>query len=333
MVESRITTIAGYGSAIAKALEHCGVDSRRVFKAAGVPGPLENDPLRRLDTETLTRLYRICVEVTGDAYFGLTVAKFIHASNLHALGHSLLASSTLWDFCQRVQRYFRLVSQTARIEVAEKGGDTYFAMSLLAEVCGESQDAWFGFVIRTMRLLCRADFKPLRVEFPHPVPAAGDAPYLRYFGCPVLFGRPAGLLVLPGGDMRNPLQGACPELAQFNDNIAARYLAKLDRSDVIARVRAEIIERLPSGACGRETVAAALAMSPATLQLKLGQRGTGFNELLNEIRHELACSYLKQPGMPITEIAFLLGFTEISNFTRAFKRWAGMSPSAYRNQA
>ena len=327
-----VTVIAGYGLAVAKALDHCGVDSRRVFAAAGINDALRNDPLKRLSLEKITRLYRECVEVTGDPYFGLTVAKFMQASTLHALGYGLLASTTLMDFCRRVQRYFRLVSQTARVEILPRGAEVHFSSVPLVDVCPESQDAWLGTLFRMMRLLYRDDFHPVAVEFAHAMPDPGAGPYAEFFGAPARFGCHAVTLILPRADLEVPLHGACPELAQFNDNLAATYIAKLDRADVVANVRACLVEFLPSGECSRSRVAAALSMSAGTLQQRLIERGTSFHELLNDLRRDLACSYLQQSGVSVTEITFLLGFTDVSNFTRAFKRWTGMSPTRFRER-
>jgi AraC-like DNA-binding protein len=145
-----------------------------------------------------------------------------------------------------------------------------------------------------------------------------DVPYVEFFGAPARFGCHAVTLILARDDMDVPLQGACPELAQFNDNLAANYIAKLDRTDVVANARARLVELLPSGECSKSRVAAALSMSTSTLQQRLIERGTSFHGLLNDLRRELACSYLHQSGVSVTEITFLLGFTDVSNFTRAF---------------
>src|SRR2546430_4699247 len=98
--------------------------------------------------------------------------------------------------------------------------------------------------------------------------------------------------------------GAFPELAQFNDNIAPSYLARLDKQDIVANVRQKIVEFLPNGDCTRDKVAQALCMSPTNLHLKLSRRDTSFHDLLDDTRKELACSYMKQPSRAITEIAF-----------------------------
>lgn len=325
------TTIGGYVLAISKALQSSGVDSARVLEAVGIPLTMTNDPMRRLPVSTLTRLFRACTDVTGNPYFGLTVARFLHISNLHALGYALAASANLMEFCQRLERYFRLASQTAEIKVVESRDEVELRIRLLVDLSAETEDAFLGFVVLAMRQLYKPEFNPLRVALSHPQPRDGAAPYEALFRAPISFGQKWGpSLVLPRADLHNPLVGACAELAQLNDNLANTYLARLEKDDVVTRVRQKIIEFLPNGSCTRDKVASALALSPTTLQFKLSERNTSFHDLLDATRKELASGYVQQSALSITEITFLLGFSDTSNFTRAFKRWQGVSPSSFR---
>jgi AraC-like DNA-binding protein len=328
--ENATTTIGSYCLVIAKALESCGVDSARIFRAVGIPAELSNDPMSRLPTATLTKLYRACVEVTNNPYFGLTVAKFIQVTNLHALGYALAASANLMEFCHRLERYFRLVSQVAKISSSQEDGKVFLNFEYLVDISAETEDAFLGFLIMTMRQLYKPDFNPLEVNFHRPKPPEGDAPYRALMQAPVTFSNVVGVVVFDKHDMEQPLNGSCPELAQVNDNIATTYLARLDKDDVVTRVTQKIIDFLPDGDCSREKVADALCMSPATMQRKLSQRGTKFQQLLDDTRKELACSYVQQPSRSMTEITFLLGFSDSSNFTRAFKRWTGTSPTHFK---
>lgn len=324
------SVIAGYALAIARALEHKGVDARRALRAAGLTEAVSNDPLQRLTSSQVTGLYRVCVEITHDPYFGLTVGRFIHASNIHAVGYALMASRSLLDFCLRLERYFALVSQSAALRVERNAQEVALRFRRQTDLCGETEDAFLAFLLRFMRLLYRQDFSPLRVELHHACPNEGPQPYAQVFSVAPTFGHGESALVFNAETMEYPLPGACAELAQYNDRIAAEYLVKLDRADVAARVRAEIIKTLPTGDCTRSKVAREVRMSQAALQLKLAQRGTSFQDLLSETRRELALGYLAQRNLSVTEITFLLGFTDTSNFTRAFKRWTGISPTSYR---
>jgi len=324
------TTIGGYALAIAKALDYCGIDSARIFRAAGITPSLHNDPLQRMTVDEVKRLYRACVEATNNPYFGLTVARFIHASNLHALGYALAASDTLLDFCRRLDRYFRVVSEAATSAMVETDDEVLLRFQHVADLSGETEDAFLGFLVISMRQLSDAGFNPVRVEFRHPTPMTGSGPYDILFRSPVLFDQPNTLLVLAKADLLGKLTGSCPELAQANDIIATKYLARLDKDDVISRVKQKVMELLPNGECTREIVAKALNMSPTTLQFKLNKRDTTFQDLMDGVREELARSYVRQSALTVTEIAYLLGFNDTSNFARAFKRWTGKSPTEFR---
>lgn len=324
------TAIGSYGFSIARALEASGVDSGRVFDAAGIAKEFSADPLSRLSTAQITRLYRACVDVTNNPYFGLVVARFMQLSTIHALGFGLAASASLMDFCRRLQRYIRLASEVAAIDLIEAGGHVHLRFRHLVEACGETEDAFMGFVVLTMRSLYKPTFKPIAIELRRPMPFEGAEPYEQLTGAPVTFSNICSTFVFDRADMTHPLSGACAELAQVNDGIVINYLAKLDKSNVVIGVTKKIIELLPEGDCSRDRVAGALCMSSSNLQLKLLGQGTNFHQLLDDTRKELGCSYVLQPARSVTEITFLLGFANTSNFTRAFKRWTGSSPTEFR---
>jgi hypothetical protein len=172
----RFTLMAGPVSAIAKALEYKGLDSRNVFRAAGIRHAIRNDPTDRLSVSATAALFRHCVEATQDPYFGLTVAKFIRVSNIHALGYALLASKTLFDFCLRLERYFALVTQAATLHVERNPTEIALRFHPLTHIAGEAEDAWSAFVLHLMRLLYRPDFSPSRIEFRHRCPLKEPGP-------------------------------------------------------------------------------------------------------------------------------------------------------------
>ncbi|MEE9265906.1 MAG: helix-turn-helix transcriptional regulator, partial [Gammaproteobacteria bacterium] len=106
-----------------------------------------------------------------------------------------------------------------------------------------------------------------------------------------------------------------------------------DRSSAAMQVRARLTEQLSSGHATQNSVADALHMSLRTLQRRLNDEGTSYKGLLDETRRELAAHYMAETHRSINEITYLLGFSEPSNFSRAFRRWTGKSPSAYRAQS
>lgn len=329
----QIGPIASYGQAIATSLEMRGIDSAAVFSEAAVPLPASADPLRRISNEEVSRLFAIAVRITGDPYFGLQVGQILTPSSLHALGFGLLASTSLRDFYQRICNYYRVVSQNADFQQYEKDGQSILtAVNVVDSVCGETQDVFAVMILRFIRRLYQHDINPLWVDLLRPCPEDGDQPYLDYFKCPVQFGCSDLRFAMDSSMMDKPLPGASRELAQYNDEIVMGYLEKLEKQNLENRVRFLIISELASGTVSKQSIADGLYMSPRSLQLKLAALNTTFQDILDMTRQTLAQGYIEQSGLAITEIAYLLGFADTSNFTRAFKRWTGQPPSEYRAQ-
>jgi len=328
------STVAVYTDAIVRALDAAGADTAQVMQLAQVDRTRSNDPLLRISDLDVNAILSRAVEATADPYFGLKVADCIVPGTLHALGYALLASETLEDFCLRLVRFQSLVSTRADCALNVAGNELEFsARSTNQDLCFESHDAWAGMVLRVMRSASADDFAPLRLDLIRPMPAQGDAPFLAYFGCPVNFGCERIRFYFDLQAMRAPLPGASRELAQHHDHIVRGYLEKLDREDIVNRVRTLIVTGLGNDTCSRGAIARNLNVSASTLQARLAQRGTSFQALLDDTRHELALGYMGQSRLSITEIAFMLGFSDLSNFIRAFKRWTGKSPTEFKKEA
>ena len=327
------TTIAAYAMAIRKALEANGCDAREVFSRAGVKYTATVDPNERLTTAQVATLFEYSEKATGNPAFGLTVGRFIHPSFLYALGYSLLASSTLRDCCERLVHYFHLASEQADVEITEEGECFYLSTKLItAGVSNGTLDAWHAFLIRLFRLIYLPDFKPMSVSLQRPCPKGYEEFYLKSFGVPVTFDAEVSVICIDRALVDEPLLGGNRVLAQQNDRVIDEYLAAQEHADIECRVRNHIVQSLSSGSCSKQRVAAEMCMSPSTLQQKLGQLDTTFQDVLNQVRESLARSYMEQSSITITEVSFMLGFTDTSSFTRAFRRWTDKSPSDYRKE-
>jgi AraC-like DNA-binding protein len=323
--------IAAYGRAIAAALEQRGIDAAKVFESAGVSLPTTSDPMRRMSNAEISSLFRESFKLTRDPYFGLFIAESFHITNLHALGFALLASSTLRDFCLRLQNYYHLASQNVAISLLESGGESMLATKLLnLDICWETVDAFAAMMVRLMRAVGDPQMTPTRVELVRPKPAEGDQPYRDYFSCDVLFDRPEIRIGIDSALIDKPLAGASVELAQMHDKTAMEYLAKLKRQDISGRVRVVIVDNLSTGMVSKKLVADKLHISLRNLELKLSRENTNFQQVLDSTRQSLAAGYIEQSSFAITEIAYMLGFSDAANFTRAFKRWTGKSPLGFR---
>jgi len=181
-----------------------------------------------------------------------------------------------------------------------------------------------------LKRISETEISPLWIELSRTLPEGGARPYLDYFNCPVRFDCAEDRIAMDSSVMDRKLSGANPDMAQHNDEIVVEYLAQMDRRDIVNRVRRHIIADLASGTLTKQGMADKMHMSPRNLQLKLAAHDTTFQDTLDSTRQNLAAGYIEKSHLAITEIAYLLGFSDASNFTRAFRRWHGVSPRQYR---
>ncbi len=325
--------IATWAVAVAQALDDAELDSEAIFAEAGIDLVAARDPNMRFPAAKMTHVYDLAEKVSGDPAFGLSIARFIHPTSLHALGYSLFASRTMETFCRRVVRYFRLVTTNAINQFEETENDFRLVMMpAMDRASFVPQDTWLATIMRFGRHIYRPDFAPLQVGLRRPEPKRNRAVFTNYFQAPVDFGCDTNMLIFDKHDMQVQLPAANAELARQNDQVVLSLLARMDRDDVIAQVRASVVDLLPSGECSKEKIAGRLNMSERTLQGRLAIKNTSYRDLLNETRKELAEQYISQGLRSFSEVTYLLGFSDISSFSRAFRNWTGRSPSVYRGQ-
>jgi len=326
------TTLASGALAVWRAIESYGLDAEALFKEAGLDPEKLYKPNARYKDTNLYQLWKLAVNRTGDPGFGLTVAKSWHPTNAHALGFSWLASSTLLEALQRLERYIRVLSDKSNVRVQNVGNEVKFVLINPVTTCpsaDEHNDANLALIVRLCRISYGEEFKPIKVTMKRPTPSEVE-PYEKCFRVPIEYASAENSIFFRKSDLEKELPTANTQLALENDKIVADYLSRYHRSNLSLQVRHKIIEQLASGKVSQESVAEALVTSLRNLQRNLKKEGVSYKELLEDVRRELAAHYMEQSEMSINEITFLLCFSEPANFSRAFKRWTGVCPSEFR---
>ena len=324
------STLTSWALMIHRALSAHAIDADSLFRRAGLDPERLRDANGRYPLVGMQRLWAIATTATGDQCFGLEVAQAWHPTTFHALGYSALASETLREALQRMVRYGRVVTTGARLELEQNGDEVTVKLSgsLPADqMVPASIDAGVASIV----ILCRqgrgGQVDPLRVRLTRAEPACATR-LQAFFGCPVEFAAPENGLVFRAADLDAQLPTANPVLLRVNEQVLTDYLARLDRSEVTVQVQAKLIQLLPSGELDESSIARALNLSLRSMQRKLKARGVSFRKLLDDTRRQLAEQYLKDSTLSVSEIAYLLGFAEVSSFSRAFRRWTGHAPRA-----
>jgi len=312
-------------------LEEYGHDSASLFHEVGFDPKLFNNPDARMSHEIADKLWSKMSELIDDPCFGLRAIKYWHPTQFGALGYAWLASSSLRTGFNRFDRYAHIVSEFINFQMEDTADGfvvTLVAKPFVLDIPARA-DAALSLLVNLCRINAGEELNPLVVTFTHKeFPCSGE--YYAFFRSSIQFEAATNSFTLPSEVIDQPLEGANPQLAHLSDQLMIRALAKLNRDNIEQRVKAAIIEQLPSGDVSQIKVADALHMSVRNLQRKLKYMDTSFRELLNETRRELAKQYVTSSDMNLSEVTFLLGFSESSSFSRAYKRWHGVTPSEIR---
>jgi AraC-like DNA-binding protein len=328
-----ITHLASLADVVWRMVESYGQDPLPLFQEHGFDHDTVPHPNRRISEPAFLALWEAAEALVDDPCCGLRATQCWHPSHLHALGYGWLASTSLRTALGRLARYIKIVTSNADMAITntEEGVSLTFSPNERRKETASLAGMEPALVTSMCRVNYGVTLDPVQVRLGHPAPAcAGD--YSAYYRCPVAFDTGEYSLVLPTDAVDKPLAGANPHLAELNDQVVQRYLDDLRGNEITEQVKRIIAEELPSGCVSDETVARILFMGPRTLQRRLKQRSISFRQLLQQTRRVLADRYLAEGNYSATEIAFMLGFSDISTFSRAYKQWTGVSPAAIPSQ-
>ncbi|WP_437925524.1 AraC family transcriptional regulator [Sorangium sp. So ce291] len=315
-----------------------GADRAALIDAAGLTAAALADPDARVPLAAFYALIEAAVTAAADPHLGLGFAGRLQPEHFDALGFLAMSSPTLGEAFRRMLRYQQLWNEGERytLEIRERRAHIAFtpfgpdrpAHGQMAEMFA------FDALVNAGRM-CGAPIRAVAVRFRH-APAADPEEKARRLGAAVQFEAPQTELVLPAEALDLPLPHANEALAAFLERqvgaIAAQLPGAASPAPALAdRVRALLGERLREGA-DLGALAERLRMSPRTLQRRLSDEGTSLHALLDEVRRGRAASLL-EADMAIGEVAYLLGYSEPSAFHRAFRRWTGETPEAFRARA
>jgi AraC-like DNA-binding protein len=328
------TSLATIGQIAKRMCELHGLDAQALLGEQGITLDVIRDPNARISAHAWDGLARRVHALIEEPAFGLRAANCWHPSNLGALGYAWLSSSTLRTGLGRVVRYWRLLGEktAARLDDTPSGLKTVFESGRTDPVVASiAADFSMSLLVSMCRMNYGHALRPATVMLKRSKPDGWQV-YRNHYGCPIHFSASEDSFTLTRADADKPLPSSNRQIAATLDSILSQQLARLDKSNVVARCRASLLEQLSSGELSEEEMARQLHMSRRTLQRKLAEAETTYQQLVDDTRRELALRYIENPNQSITDITFMLGFSQQSAFTRAFRRWTGGTPSEYRQR-
>jgi AraC-like DNA-binding protein len=306
---------------------------------AGLDPGTVGDPTTRLEARAQIKLLELAAQELGDDLFGFHLAHDFDVRQIGLVYYVMASSERLAEALRNAERYSQLVNEGVRLRVRLADGVTvaldYTDFDRRLDL--HHIEFWFVALVRICREVADSRFAAHRLKVRHLRPALPEA--LRsFFGTDVEFGCDVDEIVLsppiaslPAARRDTYLNSLLRRYAE--DALSARPPTHAKHASVRLEVERILPELLPHGKARATEVARALGTSSRSLSRKLREGGVPFAQILDELRQALAKHYLSEHGLPISEIAWLLGYREVSSFAHAFKRWNGTTPRQFHLQA
>jgi AraC-like DNA-binding protein len=331
----RGATVATTSSrALLAACERLKLDTGAMLLAVGLTRDEVDDPDGRLPGEAVAALFKEAMIRSGDPELPLNAAEAVPFGAYRVIDFVAASAPTVGEGLERVARYFPLINSTVELRIHHTPDRTRLELFNPRDPAGLPKP-YVEYALAVIALHCRRAFGvqfPIEeVHFAFPRPDS-VATHERLFGCAVLFGRTESELVISNATWNTPTAGGSSEMLRVLEAHAERLVAALRQDDgTRGAVSRLLVDELRGGEATLERVAQRMGLSPRTLQRRLQAEGASFADVLDETRKVIADCYVREPGVALTEVAYLLGFSEPSAFSRAFHRWYGVAPSRYRS--
>lgn len=325
--ETRSTT-TGWVMAILRALQSAGVEADAVLADIGMDPALLEGGYSRYSQAQVSQLWRRAIALTGDPHFGFKVAAQVRPATFHVVGYSMSCSATLAQALQRFALYCRLISDSTTATLTEVNNQVILEFHFDtggAPPIYQTIDTVLASVLSYMRWIANDNVIPVSVHLPH-LPAGDGAAHRDFYGCAVEFDAARTSIIFAKEDLNRKIMSSDEELASVLDSTANRYLDQRMAGRFAIRVRDLMIAQLPHDVPSKARTARMLGLTERTLLRRLKEEGTTFADVLRQLREERAFQYLQQ-GVRLSEVAYLLGFSDNGTFSRAFKQWTGRRPS------
>lgn len=312
-------------------LHEAGFTPAPIFKRAGIDLAAFGDPDHRIPFGAAGRLLEECATATGNSSFGLEIGARSDFSSLGELSHLLRNAPKVSTALINLVRHLHLHDRGAVPFLLDLGQQQmalgYAVYRHDTPGLAQAYDVAIAVACSMMRTLCGPAWKPVRVTFSHGAPR-DTAPYRRFFRAPVHFDSPHSELVFAAHWLEKPIAGADPARRAAAEKVALQW----ERGDgkLSERVQRAVRGLVMTGGATSEKVAELMGMNGRVLRRRLFAEGSRLSELISSARFEVARQLLRDTQLSLSEVASALHYSDATAFSRAFRGWAGMSPSAWR---
>lgn len=310
-------------------MQRMGLDAASIFASVNLPDQPPDKTVRR-DNATQRRFWDAAVRISGDADIGLHVGANMPPFRGQVIEYLFLSSPTFGEGLMRNQRYQAILTNAFTLNLRVEGDVAI--LSGLQHPVRHYLECALGVFLNFFKYISDGEFQPEEIWLTYEEGAMAEE-YQRVLGCPVRLGMPEGCIRFAATQLQRPSPAAEPELLKIHENLAEQHLTVLEKHQLV-----DDIERLlgsgllESGELDQQVIAEKLNRHPRSLRADLQLIHTSFEKIVSNYREKLARRLLANTTESIDQIVYLTGFSEPSAFSRAFKRWTGETPTAYRQR-
>jgi AraC-like DNA-binding protein len=341
-MEHTLTGMARVGDGMVRAaalmhvpalLTSMGVDPRPILRAAGLSRDALSKPEGVIPVRKAVRLIVLCAARTARPHFGLLAGQHSQVEQFGLVGlrmkHAPSVGTAWRGLVLTLQLHGRanVPALAVRDRVAVLSFTPY---SRETDGTHQIMDFTLATACAVMRTLCGPRWSPSEAHLAHRAPVDAG-PYRRFFRAPVHFGATRTALLFPATWLDRRVVGANAAMRRSIEHAIADMLLRQD-IELMVKTRRALFAQITQDDVAIDTVARLLGLHKRTLNRRLAEIGTSFARLLGEVRFEIARQLLSETDLPFVDIAATLGYTDASAFSRAFRSWAGMSASQWRNK-
>lgn len=331
------THTAGPTWSFVRHLSAQGISQKALLRGTGLTAANLSQEGAKAPLPALVQIFQNGADLTGDDLVGFHWGQTRKTIDYGLIGYVGATSATLRDLLNNVARFSRVFTEPMQIDASDlaKTGKLSWRLMISGNIdTTQFVEGQASQMIFSLPRLIQSDLRPELMRFAHPR-TRNQQELEKGFGCPVLFGEPETSITFRKSDLEAPVIRSDPRLHAILIQHAEHILAQTPSHapDIRIAVERAIAESLSSGNSTVDNIARRLGYSTRTLTRRLGEAGTTFQDVLSEFREALARRYLQQGDMSQAQIAFLLGYSDVSNFSTAFKRWTGQSPNSLRRGA
>lgn len=309
-----------------------GFDSEQVLADTGLTEHSVSHGTFVASPDAYRRIIFNMLALTGDRHLGSAMGAEFKISDLGVLGYAALSSATLAQARQAIQRYYVLNEYILSPSNYIHQGGWYSELRESFPLGNLLPFAVEEFVSRSVTLstsLTDRPFPILELRVTYPEPEGGDY-YREQYGCPVHYSQPKIQIKFDIERLNDPISMADDDVFAICDHQCRELMREQERNDDLPDKIQRILLNMPGKFPSMEEMAERLCMSARTLRRQLGSADVTYQQILDDTRKGLAQQYLEHTSLTPKEIGFLLGYTNVSNFRRAFKAWTGRKVSDYR---